>query len=160
MSVSIDDPVDVIYFILNDKIEDTNIGTNVNVVLSKTWGTANTKRFSVAKTVYVTLSGVDDKSEKADVFYNYENLEFLVQIDIECMKGARGLITQADKEVKRALQSARKINHNTYTTGGTTIRNNYDVLYLTRKTDNTNREAGIQHFTRFVQLKTRSKPLA
>ena len=163
MSVTVNDPVDVIrYVILTNLVAPfilNNAGTEIqSTVLIKNRWNLPTIRIEAQGQIFVRTYGLTENTEEADIFHEFENRTFGIVVQIEST--ARYNVRQGLNAVRRALHKTRKLLN--FSDGGvndTAIKAAYDVILLTNNPDLTQNELGMYQYDQEISFLEKNKQI-
>lgn len=163
MSVTVNDPVDVIrYIILTNLVAPfilNNSGTEIqSTVLIKNRWNLPTIRVEAQGQIFIRTFGGAEETEKADIMHEFEDRTFEVVAQIEST--TRYNARQGLSAVRRALQKTRKIvNFSDSGVNDTAIKAAYDTILLTNNPDLSQNELGMYQYNQEISFLEKNKQI-
>ena len=163
MSVTVNDPVDVIRYILLTNVvapfilDKTGTEFQSTILIKNRWNLP-TIRVQAKGQIFIRTYGTTDETEEAEIFHEFENRTFGVVAQIEST--ARYNAKQGLDALRRALHKARKIkNFSDSGVNDTAIKAAYDTILLTNNPDLTQNELGMYQYDQEMSFLEKNKQI-
>jgi len=163
MSVTINDPVDVIrYIILTNLVapfilDKTGAEFQSTILIKNRWNLP-TIRVQAKGQIFIRTYGTTESTQKSGLMHEFEDRTFGITAQIE--SAARYNAKQGLDAVRRALQKSRKIkNFSDSGVNDTAIKAAYDIILLTNNPDLTQNELGMYQYDQEMSFLEKNKQI-